>query len=121
MNNKGNRRIFDRIEDIRTADANIRSGIGSLDKDAFLNDGRTQRAVIASLIVIGEAAARILQTVIELESAQPDAWQRLRDANGMRNILAHEYFRIDAEVVWDTIHNDLQPLESSLDLLAAAH
>jgi uncharacterized protein with HEPN domain len=36
------------------------------------------------------------------------------DVGGMRNILAHEYFRVDAAVVWDTINNDLSSLEHAL-------
>jgi uncharacterized protein with HEPN domain len=49
-------RIADRLQDLREAIANIRSDIGASSRDEFLGDGKTQRAVIESLIVIGEAA-----------------------------------------------------------------
>ena len=120
MSDKSRRRIPDRIEDIRAAIANIRSDIGDQDKNVFLSDGKTQRAVIESLIVIGEAATRILQAEPNLELAQPEVWQRLRDANGMRNILAHEYFRVDPAVIWDTTINELSDLEASLHHLDIA-
>ena len=38
---------------------------------------------------------------------------------GMRNVVVHEYFGIDREVLWGTVTNDLKPLVSLLtDLLA---
>jgi uncharacterized protein with HEPN domain len=118
MNAKLSRRVVDRIDDIRMAMANIRSDLGDTSQSAFLSDGKTQRAIIGSLIVIGEAAARILQAEPSLETGQPGAWQHLRDANGMRNLMAHEYFRIDPAVVWDTIQNDLPVLDAALNELA---
>ena len=30
---------------------------------------------------------------------------------GMRNKLIHEYFGVDSETIWDTIHDDLSPLK----------
>lgn len=36
----------------------------------------------------------------------------------MRNVVTHEYFRVDLEIVWDSIQNDLEPLTIQLrDLL----
>lgn len=83
MTDKPRRRIGNRVEDIRDAIANIRDDIGSIGKQAFLSDGKTQRAVIESLIVIGEAAARILQAAPNIEIARPDTWQRLRCAGAV--------------------------------------
>jgi uncharacterized protein with HEPN domain len=114
MKDKSRRRIADRADDIRLAIANIRSDVGDMSKAAFLVDGKTQRAVIESLIVIGEAATHIVHAAPDLETRQNDAWRQLQDAGGMRNILAHEYFRVDAAVVWDTINNDLSSLEHAL-------
>lgn len=117
MSGKYRHRVSDRLEDIFLAIANIRGDVGDLSKDEFLADGKTQRAVIVSLIVIGEAATRIIQAAPELELTQPGGWRHLREANGMRNILAHEYFRVDPSIVWDTINNDLSSLETSLRMI----
>ncbi len=114
MKDKSRRRIADRAEDIRLAIANIRSDVGDMSKPAFLVDGKTQRAVVEGLIVVGEAATHIIHAAPELENRQHDIWRHLQDASGMRNILAHEYFRVDAAVVWDTINNDLSSLENAL-------
>ena len=117
MKDKSRRRIADRAEDILLAITNIRGDVGDMGKTAFLADGKTQRAVIESLIVIGEAATHIIHAAPDLEIRQHDAWRHLQDASGMRNILTHEYFQVDASVVWDTVTNDLASLENSLQVV----
>lgn len=108
------RRSFDRAQDILDAIDNIRNDIGTLNKDAFLQDGKTQRAVIESFIVVGEAANRLCDLQQNLEASNPDLWMQLRDAYDMRNVLTHEYFRVDAGIVWETIQHEIPVLENSL-------
>jgi uncharacterized protein with HEPN domain len=36
---------------------------------------------------------------------------------GMRNVLVHEYFGIDLDVIWDTVRSDLPPLRSAVKRL----
>lgn len=55
MSNKA-RRVPERLQDMHEAIANARDDLGALTKEDFLADDKTQRAVIESLIVIGEAA-----------------------------------------------------------------
>lgn len=116
---KDPRRVPERLRDIRQAIENIKSDLGDVSKDEFLIDGKTQRAVVESLIVIGEAANNIMRMDPLIELTQPDLWQQFRDIYGMRIILTHEYFRIDAAIVWDTIENDLPNLETMLKTLAS--
>ena len=107
-------RAHDRALDIIDAIKNIRSDIGSMNKEQFLADGKTQRAVIESLIVIGEAANRLRQLSPTIEEALPTLWESLDDAYDMRIILTHEYFRVQPSIVWDTTENHLN---SMFDLL----
>jgi uncharacterized protein with HEPN domain len=111
---KGKRRVVDRIEDICNAIANARNDLGALTKEQFLADGKTQRAVIESLIVIGEAANHILNAFPELKAENSEVHDQFRDAYDMRIVLTHEYFRVDAFIVWDTIKNDLPKLENTI-------
>ena len=113
--NKKSRRIPDRILDIREALANAKNDIGALTKEQFMLDGKTQRAVIESVIVIGEAANNIMRLDPDIEQRNPETWQHFRDVYDMRIVLTHEYFRVDASVVWDTVQNDFAKLEKILN------
>lgn len=50
-----------------------------------------------------------------IEQSNPIIWQTFRDAYDMRIVLTHEYFRVDAAVVWDTVINDLPTLQLLLE------
>ncbi len=66
-------------------------------------------ASIKQLEIIGEAANRISG---ELKKSHPNIqWQRII---GLRNILIHEYFGVDAKVVWDIIQNDIPKLKTGI-------
>jgi uncharacterized protein with HEPN domain len=112
------RRVPERLQDMREAIANARDDLGALSKEEFLADGKTQRAVLESLIVIGEAANRRHAPRSRARTAQPRcAWQQFRDAYDMRIVLTHEYFRVDAAVVWETVKNDLPQLNALVESL----
>ena len=118
---KKSRRIPERIQDIREALENVRSNVGTLTKEQFLTDGKTQWAVIESLIVIGESANNILRLDSDIEQKTPELWQHFRDVYDMRIVLTHEYFRVDAAVVWDTVKNDLAKLEQLIEALTTGN
>jgi uncharacterized protein with HEPN domain len=54
------RRVADWLDDIQDAIANIYSDMGSQSKETFLEDGKTQRAVIKGLIDMGEASHTVM-------------------------------------------------------------
>lgn len=114
------RRVADRIQDMLEAIGNVASDLGDMSKADFLADGKTQRAVIESLIVIGEAANKLIQLDPAIQQSAPLLWQQFRDAYDMRIVLTHEYFRIDAAIVWTTIKGNLPILETQLLEFAAA-
>ena len=59
--------------------------------------------------MIGEAVARIPE---EVERAHPQIpWPMMR---AMRNRLVHDYFSIDARLLWETVQNDLPVLVQAL-------
>ncbi|MDH6153219.1 MULTISPECIES: HepT-like ribonuclease domain-containing protein [Paraburkholderia] len=77
-------------------------------KDHFLEDKRTQRAVVMSLIIIGEAATKVMDRYADFAQAHPEVpWRSMR---GMRNRIAHGYFDINLDVVWDTVQTALPEL-----------
>ena len=82
--------------------------VEGLDKDEFLVDKRTQQAVILNLIIIGEAATKLLKDYSQFLDQHPDVpWRSMR---GMRNRIAHGYFEIDLDVVWETVKTALPQL-----------
>ena len=103
-----------RVQHMREACRNIRADVGQATKEQFLADGKTQRAVIESIMVIGEAASRVMRLDPSMEQTHAELWQQFRDASEMRNLLTHEYFRVDPSVVWTTVNNDLPELERPL-------
>ncbi|TWC44259.1 uncharacterized protein DUF86 [Pseudomonas sp. SJZ080] len=61
-----------------------------------------------SLIIIGEAATKIMDRYTEYTTQNTQVpWRSMR---GMRNRIAHGYFDINLEVVWDTVQAALPEL-----------
>lgn len=86
-----------------------------MSKDGFLADLRTQQAVVMSLIIIGEVAAKIIDNHASFAAAHPDVpWRNMR---AMRNRMAHGYFDIDLAIVWDTVKLALPTLRQQLENL----
>jgi len=89
-----------------------RSHVEGISKDDFLVDKKTQQAVILNIIVIGEAATKITDECPDFAAAHPDVpWKQMR---GMRNRMAHGYFEINLDVVWDTVQQSLPVLYQQL-------
>jgi uncharacterized protein with HEPN domain len=89
-----------------------RSYVEGLSKDDFLADKKTQQAVMLNIVVIGEAATQIADECPEFAAAHPDVpWKQMR---GMRNRMAHGYFEINLDIVWDTLQQSLPELQRQL-------
>lgn len=108
-------RLLDYLDHMQQAATDACSFVAGLAKDDFLEDKRTQQAVIMSLIIIGEAATKVMDGYAEFAQAHPDlAWRGMR---GMRNRIAHGYFDINLDVVWDTVQTALPELLKQLPAL----
>jgi uncharacterized protein with HEPN domain len=80
-----------------------------LGRAAFEADEMLQVWVLHNLQMVGEAA-RCLSDEFRLR--HPDsAWSK---AVGLRNILVHHYFEIDAQQIWRVVEQDLTPLRSTV-------
>ncbi|MHB1657307.1 MAG: HepT-like ribonuclease domain-containing protein [Burkholderiales bacterium] len=101
-------RLPDYLDHMQQAARDACSFVDGLGKDAFLDDKRTQQAVIMSLIIIGEAATKVMDNYAEFTEAHPEVpWRSMR---GMRNRIAHGYFDINLDVVWETVQTALPEL-----------
>lgn len=99
-------------DDILEACAKIRRFVDGMTYDAFAGDELRQDAVIRNLEIIGEAAGKLPGDVTAKAPQIP--WRLIRD---MRNVLAHAYFGVSLEVVWDTATNQIEELEKAVRTL----
>ena len=90
--------------------------VDGMPKIDFLADKKTQQAVVLNLLVLGETATKILQNQPDFAALHPQIpWRSMK---GMRNRIAHGYFDINLDVVWDTTHTALPELAAQLKQLA---
>ncbi len=105
-------RLDDYLEHMQQAAKDACVFVEGLGKVDFLEDKRTQQAVIMSLIIVGEAATKIMDSHIEF--AQLNSQVPWRSMRGMRNRIAHGYFEINLDLVWDTVQTALPELLNHL-------
>lgn len=111
-------RLPDYLQQMQQAAADAVGFVDGMSRETFLADKRTQQAVVMSLIVLGEAATKVMDRFPEFANAHAQVpWRNMR---GMRNRIAHGYFDIDLGVVWDTLQNALPALLATLHSLLEA-
>jgi uncharacterized protein with HEPN domain len=83
--------------------------VRGMDLEAFREDPKTVAAVERKLLLISEAATRLGEDADSLCPGLP--WRNIR---GIGNWLRHRYDRVDVEMVWNTVTDDLPPLRSGV-------
>jgi uncharacterized protein with HEPN domain len=97
--------MLDSIERIHEYSANFN------DADEFYNDAKSFDASMMDFIVIGEMVDKLSEELLN-ETADKIDWLKVK---GFRNIMAHNYFGIDAEEVWQIINGSLTKLKINLE------
>lgn len=107
--------LEDHLAQMTTAAQDALTFVDGLELEDFLADKKTQQAVTMSLVIIGEAATKVLAMHSEFAATHPQVpWRSMR---GMRNKIAHGYYEVAFDVVWDTIHESLPALLTALKAL----
>ncbi len=102
-------------DDILEACEKILRYVAGMTREAFLADTKTFDAVVRNLEIIGEASAHLPDSV---RVKTPDIpWKRMQ---GLRNILAHAYFGVDEDIVWDLASRKVSELLSRLREISGA-
>lgn len=96
------RDIFEAIKDIEVF-------IGAMDYEEFLKDKKTQKAVVWQIHVIGEAAKNLPQSIREQYKEVP--WKYMAR---IRDKVAHFYFGIDYEIVWNVVKEKLPEVKPKI-------
>jgi len=94
--------ILDAIADIETFTANV-------DFETFRHNREKVLAVVKSIEILGEAVKKIPD---DIRSRYPQIpWKAIA---GMRDVLVHEYWGIDLNVVWATVQVGIPPLKTTI-------
>lgn len=101
------------LDDLREACRKVLRYTEGLSKDELLADERTYDAVVRNLEIIGEATNNLPEEV--RGKAGDIDWRKII---GLRNILAHAYFGIDDDILWDVIQNHVSNLLQAADHFA---
>ncbi|MDD2903261.1 MAG: DUF86 domain-containing protein [Syntrophales bacterium] len=99
--------LADILEAIQHIEKYTRQGRGRFDADELV-----QSWVIRHLQILGEAARKLPPEIKERHPEIP--WSKII---GMRHILTHDYFDIDAEVVWAAVEKDLPKLKKQIEVI----
>jgi uncharacterized protein with HEPN domain len=103
------------LQHMLNAIARIGDYTAGLDLLTFSQVPVVQDAVIRQLMVLGEAANRVSRAMQAQSADVP--W---RDIIALRNVIVHQYEKINLERIWVTVHDDLPPVEKRIsDLLAS--
>ena len=106
---KSKRVYTDYLHDILEACDKATEFVEGLSDETFRGDDKTQYAVIRALTIVGEAVKKIPKSV---QNRYPDVpWKMMA---GMRDIVIHEYFRVDLKRVFETVRQDFPPLRIAI-------
>jgi len=105
-------RLAEQLDRMQAAAEQAVLFIDGMTQDMFAADVRTQMAVAMTLVLLGDAAARIASNWPHLLQDHPDIpWSQIR---GMRNLVAHNYYELELPVVWRTVRDDLPVLVAQI-------
>jgi len=103
----------ERLQDIRDATAQIQK-YTIRGREACERDELIQTWIVHHLLVLGEAARALSPELLARYPQVP--WS---DIVGFRNILIHEYFRIDRSIVWSVVERNLPDLNTQVNAILA--
>jgi len=98
------------LKHILDAIGKIEEYLAGIEFDEFVEDGRTQDAVVRNLEIIGEASKKLSDETRRRHSEVP--WALVA---GTRDRLIHAYFDVDLEEVWSTVCRDIPSLKVAVE------
>ncbi len=97
------------IKDILESITAVEGYIENIDYDQFIENRMIYSATIRELEIIGEATGKISQ---ETKEKHPNIdYRTIKD---FRNVLAHEYFGVDMQIVWGIVTEKLSSLKEEI-------
>ncbi len=97
------------LRDIADSISAIEEYTNAIMEEGFYSNRLVQDAVVRRLEIIGEAAKNIDD---DFKSKYPEIpWKKIA---GMRDIIAHGYFGVKLERIWDIVKQDLPRLKKQI-------
>jgi uncharacterized protein with HEPN domain len=113
--NKHALRLPDYVKHMLAAIERVTSYLTDHDEISFLQTPMLQDAIIRNIEIVGEAANNVLKAEPNMPRLHPEIpWAEIY---AMRNRVAHGYFAVDVNVVWQTACRDLPELHPMLETL----
>jgi uncharacterized protein with HEPN domain len=103
-----------RLLDIQTEIVVIREHLAGVDFDAFVGNRGLRHIIQHALLIISEAARQIPDSMALKHPSVP--WHAVKSFG---NVLRHEYFNVDPDLVWDIAENYLDELEAAVIAMQA--
>jgi uncharacterized protein with HEPN domain len=100
------RHYEDYLKDILDSIYAIETFINGMTKNEFIHDLKTIYATRKAIEIIGEATKKIPSSITDKYKDIP--W---REIAGMRDVLVHDYFGVDLNVLWKTVQQDIPELK----------
>jgi uncharacterized protein with HEPN domain len=101
------------FKDILSSIKKIEKYVKGKGYEAFKNDDKTVDAVVRNLEIIGEAVKNIPAIIRKRDKSIE--WQKIA---GLRDVLIHDYFGVDVEILWDIVKNKLPELKQKINKLS---
>lgn len=109
---KSDLRAPDYFEHLLQACDKILQYTSGMTRNKFLDDSKTQDAVLRNIEILGEATRNLMECLPNLQSIYPQIpWM---DLYAMRNRVAHGYFFINLELVWTVAATDIPELRQQI-------
>lgn len=102
-----------RIQDILHSIDKVAHYLGKITLTEFRKNELVIDAVVRNIEIIGEASNSIPTSIKNCYPNIP--WKEM---NGMRNVLIHEYFGVEADIVWHTAKRQLPQLKKQLEKIS---
>ena len=94
----------DILERIARIEGSISAG-----RDAFMRSKMRQDSAVFGFVIIGEVLKRLDPNLL---AQQPEI--KWREVAGFRDMLVHQYHKIDLDVVWEAAQEDLPALKAAI-------
>lgn len=100
------------LEDILESVNNVQSYVGNASFEELIRDRMRLDAIVRNFEIIGEASSKIPQEI--RDKYLFIEWRKISD---FRNVLVHEYFEVDYEIMWDIIKSKLPDLKKGIQTI----